>query len=72
MNETYIEDLGTVRECLECGNLVVGGPTRCVRCANEVTVTGWRRWVVGLLGIWLPPVDKRSVVYKRRADRIIK
>lgn len=26
----------TVRDCLDCGCLVPGGPTRCKRCAKEV------------------------------------
>ena len=25
----------TVCDCLDCGCLVVGGPTRCIRCAKE-------------------------------------
>ena len=33
-NEAFIPGLGTVRACLDCGCLVAGGPTRCVRCAN--------------------------------------
>ena len=32
----FIADIGaTVRDCLDCGCLVAGGPTRCVRCAEE-------------------------------------
>ena len=34
MPESYIPGLGTVRECLDCGCLVPGGPTRCKRCAS--------------------------------------
>lgn len=29
----YLVGLGTVRACIDCGALVAGGPTRCVRCA---------------------------------------
>ncbi len=33
--DKFSPDLGcTVRDCLGCGCLVPGGPTRCVRCAN--------------------------------------
>lgn len=52
MNKTHIIDtfspeLGcTVRDCIDCGCLVPGGPSRCVRCANETDP--WhvrlRRW----------------------------
>lgn len=35
MNEAFILGLGTVRECLDCGALIAGGPTRCIRCAKE-------------------------------------
>lgn len=34
-SQSYIEGLGTVRVCHDCGCLVAGGPTRCVRCAKE-------------------------------------
>ncbi len=34
--EGFVEDLGaTVRDCLGCGALVAGGPTRCGRCADR-------------------------------------
>lgn len=33
--DTFIENLGTVRSCIDCDALVTGGPTRCVRCAVE-------------------------------------
>lgn len=33
----FIPGLGTVHECLNCGCLVAGGPTRCKRCAAEVS-----------------------------------
>ena len=33
--DTYVEGIGTVRNCLDCGCLIAGGPTRCVRCAKE-------------------------------------
>lgn len=31
----FIMGLGTIRICIDCGILVAGGPTRCVRCAKE-------------------------------------
>jgi len=34
--ETFINGLGTVRECVDCACLVAGGPTRCIACANGV------------------------------------
>lgn len=35
--EGFIPELrATVRECIDCGCLVPGGPTRCRRCAKEV------------------------------------
>lgn len=34
--EGFVPELGaTVRECMGCGCLVPGGPTRCKRCARE-------------------------------------
>lgn len=37
--EGFIQELGaTVRECLDCGCLTPGGPTRCKRCAKEAIV----------------------------------
>jgi len=35
IKETFINDLGDVRECLGCRALIAGGPTRCIRCAKE-------------------------------------
>lgn len=33
--DTFSHELGcTIRDCLDCGCLVPGGPTRCKRCAN--------------------------------------
>ena len=42
--EGFIPELrATVRECIDCGCLVAGGPTRCVRCAKEgAPSNGWR------------------------------
>jgi predicted RNase H-like HicB family nuclease len=32
----FVRELGaTVRDCLDCGCLIAGGPTRCKRCAKE-------------------------------------
>jgi hypothetical protein len=37
--EEYIPELRcTVRECIDCGCLTPGGPTRCKRCAREVKI----------------------------------
>lgn len=33
--ETFRPGVGTVRECLDCGDEVIGGPTRCEPCAEE-------------------------------------
>ncbi len=32
--EAFASAFGTVRVCLDCGALVAGGPTRCVRCVR--------------------------------------
>lgn len=32
----FIEGIGTVRACLDCGVLVAGGGTRCMTCAQKV------------------------------------
>jgi hypothetical protein len=46
----YIEDIGTVRVCVDCGCLVAGGPTRCTRCVVEgppkppLSDQLWRIW----------------------------
>ncbi len=34
--EAFVAGLGTVRECIDCGCLVGGGPTRCKRCARDL------------------------------------
>lgn len=40
--EGFVPELGvTVRECLGCGCLVPGGPTRCKRCAAQSTGSHW-------------------------------
>jgi hypothetical protein len=31
----FAPPFGTIRVCIDCGCLVAGGPTRCVRCAKE-------------------------------------
>ena len=45
---TYVEGIGTVRECLDCGCLVAGGPTRCIHCAN-ISSRWWRRMLSRLI-----------------------
>lgn len=36
-NDTaHIGPWTTVRACLDCGVLIVGGPSRCTYCANEI------------------------------------
>jgi hypothetical protein len=37
VGEGFLFGVGTVRTCIDCGCLVGGGPTRCVRCAREAT-----------------------------------
>jgi len=32
--DTFVSGIGTVRECIDCGALIAGGPTRCIRCAE--------------------------------------
>jgi hypothetical protein len=32
----WIEGIGTVRPCIDCGLLVVGGPTRCLGCVRKI------------------------------------
>jgi len=32
----YVEGRGTVRSCIDCGEEVDGGPTRCVPCADKL------------------------------------
>ena len=44
MIDGFSESLGcTVRECIDCGALVGGGPSRCTRCAewSEVKNKTW-------------------------------
>lgn len=33
----FAPPFSTVRACIDCGCLVAGGPTRCGRCAKDVT-----------------------------------
>ena len=33
--DAFVEGIGTVRECVDCGCLIAGGPTRCIRCVKE-------------------------------------
>lgn len=32
----WLDGIGTVRACIDCGVLVAGGPTRCIPCAQQV------------------------------------
>ena len=44
--DTFVDGVGTVRECKDCGALIAGGPVRCIRCAKEGAPDGkvwWRR-----------------------------
>jgi hypothetical protein len=53
--DTYVEGVGTVRDCLGCGALIAGGPTRCIRCAKEEDPrrAHWRVWLFWLrTGLW--------------------
>lgn len=71
--EAYIEGFGTVRECRDCGVLVAGGPTRCIRCANECDISGLRRWIVTkVLRVFLPSVDREVIQAKRKVAQIKK
>lgn len=31
----FIPGIGTVRACIDCGNLIAGGPTRCTWCVKK-------------------------------------
>lgn len=47
--EGYCNSLGcTVRECIDCGCLVPGGPTRCNRCADWSAVKD-KSWIKRLI-----------------------
>ena len=42
MIEGFVKELGcTVRACIDCGCLVAGGPTRCMRCVREIERDAW-------------------------------
>ena len=50
--EGFIPELkATVRECVDCGALIAGGPTRCVRCAKEGAPSN--NACSGLAMVWL-------------------
>jgi len=42
--QSFLPGLGTIRECLDCKCLVAGGPTRCMRCAKEVSTNRRQRF----------------------------
>lgn len=50
--DTFIYGIGTVRECMGCGALIAGGPTRCIRCAETGDPVRRRRFRIPL-----PPPD---------------
>lgn len=59
MIEGFVSELGcTVRECIGCGCLVSGGPTRCKRCASEYgrKERGWGDYV--WLFVWRTPLKR--------------
>ena len=59
MVDGFVKELGcTVRECIDCGCLVPGGPTRCKRCAREYgrKVRGWGD--VAWLLVWRTPLKR--------------
>lgn len=59
MIDGFIAKLGcTVRECIDCGCLVPGGPTRCKRCAREQgrKIRGWGD--VAWLLVWRTPLKR--------------
>lgn len=33
--DAFVDGIGTVRECIDCAALIVGGPTHCIRCVKE-------------------------------------
>lgn len=32
--DTFIPEVGTLRECIDCAALIRGGPTRCIQCTK--------------------------------------
>ena len=59
MIEGFVKELGCdVCECIDCGCLVPGGPTRCKRCAREYgrKVRGWgdAAWIL----VWRTPLKR--------------
>lgn len=63
MLDRFSNDLGgTVRECLDCGCLVFGGPTRCTRCARIAgrRIRSWQQ-AVWLL-VWHTPLCRIKVL----------
>ena len=59
IRETFIQGIGTVRACVDCGCLISGGPTRCVCCVDrQYPNTRWGRikkrvrWLSGIVVGW--------------------
>lgn len=53
IKECFCEKFGaTLRACIDCGTIVYGGPTRCVRCAEQSTLNMFQKIIWKLLGIW--------------------
>jgi len=59
IRRTYIDPLGTVTACIDCGALISGGVTRCVYCVDrKFPDSRWRRmkkrfrWLFGSIVGW--------------------
>jgi hypothetical protein len=52
--DTFVPGIGTVRECIDCGALIAGGPTRCIRCAKEGPP---KERITRNLSEFLPPIE---------------
>ena len=55
--DTFVPEIGTVRECKDCGALIAGGPTRCIRCAKKGPPKA-SRWKIFLFWLRLKPRAK--------------
>lgn len=58
--EGFISELGcTVTECIDCGCLTPGGPTRCKRCARDWERKYRQRW--HLFPLWRDYFHRRLI-----------